>query len=217
MTTVDSIIPCQKEFNNNQADDKKQETILVDNLTLYQAFPSILCVEAVTRSSLIYRLSKSLHVKHVALNRKSRTASKKSPFMLRYQTTKVEKFTMFTLRYQTTKVEKFTMFTLRYQTTKVEKFTMFTKILAKLLDLKILAEEPDKITDMLLDLENIHLIIDVMSRCVTDVWIEGTVTGTAPNERNEAADVGAMRNGAGEEEIERSTLNKVLDNGVNNV
>ena len=202
MTTVDSIIPCQKDFNNNQADDKKQETILVDNLTLYQAFPSILCVEAVTRSSLIYRLSKSLHVKHVALNRKSRTAIKKSPFMLRYQTTKVEKFTMFTLRYQTTKVEK---------------FTMFTKILAKLLDLKILAEEPDKINDMLLDLENIHLIIDVMSRCVTDVWIEGTVTGTAPNERNEAADVGAMRNGAGEEEIERSTLNKVLANGVNNV
>ena len=202
MTTVDSIIPCQKEFNNNQADDKKQETILVNNLTLYQAFPSILCVEAVTRSSLIYRLSKSLHVKHVVLNRKSRTASKKSPFMLRYQTTKVEKFTMFTLRYQTTKVEK---------------FTMFTKILAKLLDLKILSEEPDKITDMLLDLENIHLIIDVMSRCVTDVWIEGTVTGTAPNERNEATDVGATRNGAGEEEMERSTLNKVLANSVNNV
>ena len=94
---------------------------------------------------------------------------------------------------------------------------MFTKILAKLLDLNILAEEPDKITDMLLDLENIHLIIDVMSRCVTDVWIEGTVTGTAPNERNEAADVGAARNGAGEEEMERSTLNKVLANGVNNV
>ena len=152
---------------------KSKKRYLSMNLTLYQALPSILCVEAVTRSSLIYRLSKSLHVKHVVLNRKSRTASKKSPFML------------------------------RYQTTKVEKFTMFTKILAKPLDLNILAEEPDKIADILLDLENIHLIIDVMSRCVTDVWIEGTITGTVPNERNEAADVGATRNGAGEEEMER--------------
>ena len=94
---------------------------------------------------------------------------------------------------------------------------MFTKILAKPLDLNILAEEPDKIADILLDLENIHLIIDVMSRCVTDVWIEGTITGTVPNERNEAADVGATRNGAGEEEMERSTLNKVLAICVNNV
>ena len=38
ITTVDSIIPCQKEFNNNQADDKKQETILVNEFNLVSGF-----------------------------------------------------------------------------------------------------------------------------------------------------------------------------------
>ena len=91
ITTVDSIIPCQKEFNNNQADEKKQETILVNEFNLVSGVSKyFMCGDCDKKLTDLQTEQKFHVVKHVVLSRKSRTASKKSPFMLRYQTTRVK-------------------------------------------------------------------------------------------------------------------------------
>ena len=167
---MDSIIPCQKEFNNNQADEKKQDTILVSEFNLVSGFSKYLVCGGCDKKLTDLQTEQKFTCKTCGAKQKVKNCK-----------------------------QEVTINNVEISNCKGEKFTMFTKTLARLLDLNILAEEPDKITDMLLDLENIHLTIDVISRCVTDAWIEGTATGTAPNEQNEPADIGTTRNGAVEE------------------
>ena len=116
---------CQKEFNNNQADEKKQETILVNEFNLVLGFSK-------------YFVCGGCHKK-----------------LTDPQTE--QKFTCKTCAKQKVKnCKQEITINVDISNYKGEKFTMFTKTLAKLLDLNILAEESDKIADMLLDLENMH-------------------------------------------------------------